>query len=319
MSQLTSNTTPFIHAQQYSSFILATLKDGLLPTAFYRNVSDFGEGSTLNIKTIGTATVQEVEENTPLIYNPIETGNIQLAITDYVGDAWFVTDDLKEDGSQIEQLMSMRGMEATRTIQEHFETRFLATLYAGLTAADPNTINGQQHLRVASGSNDTLDLTDIINMRLAFDKANVPVGGRIGIVDPVVAATMAEQFTGTFATDHNPAFQAVLEEGFDREHRFVMNLFGFDIWTSNRLPRTAAGAGDGTATVTGTGVANIFMSVLDDQTKPGMMAWRRQPRTEGERNKDRQRDEFLVTSRWGMGVQRIDTLGVILTDDAAIA
>jgi len=61
------------------------------------------------------------------------------------------------------------------------------------------------------------------------------------------------------------------------------------------------------------------MCVLDDQVKPVMAAWRRQPKAEGERNKDRARDEFVVRARWGLGVQRLDTLGVIITDAAAIA
>ena len=55
------------------------------------------------------------------------------------------------------------------------------------------------------------------------------------------------------------------------------------------------------------------MCVADDQTKPLMAAWRQQPRVEGERNKDLQRDEFVQTARWGMGAQRLDTLGIMPT------
>jgi len=88
--QLTSNTRAFIEAEQYSSFILTNLHDGLLPETFYRNVSDFGSGETLHIKTIGAATLQELSEDTPFTYNPIDTGEVTLSITDYVGDAWYV-------------------------------------------------------------------------------------------------------------------------------------------------------------------------------------------------------------------------------------
>jgi len=38
------------------------------------------------------------------------------------------------------------------------------------------------------------------------------------------------------------------------------------------------------------------------------------PRVEGERNKDLRRDEYVTSARWGFGVQRVDTLGVIITD-----
>lgn len=83
-TQNTQNSTHFIEAEQYSTFILENLNDGLLPGNFYREVSDFGTGSTLHIKTIGTVTIQETSELTPLTYNPIDTGEVQLSITDYV-------------------------------------------------------------------------------------------------------------------------------------------------------------------------------------------------------------------------------------------
>ena len=43
------------------------------------------------------------------------------------------------------------------------------------------------------------------------------------------------------------------------------------------------------------------------------------PKVEGERNKDLQRDEFLTTARFGMGAQRVDTLGIILASATATA
>jgi hypothetical protein len=60
-------------------------------------------------------------------------------------------------------------------------------------------------------------------------------------------------------------------------------------------------------------VANIFMSVLDDSTKPIMGCWRQAPQVEGERNKDLARDEFVTRARFGFGRQRPETLGVVLT------
>ena len=47
--QLTTNTRAFIEAEVYSDFILMNLHDGLLGEVFYRNVSDFGSGTTLHI------------------------------------------------------------------------------------------------------------------------------------------------------------------------------------------------------------------------------------------------------------------------------
>lgn len=306
--QVTSNSQAFIEAEQYSSFILNNLHDGLLPETFYRNVSDFGSGTTLHIKTVGSVTIQEAAEDTPLVYNPIESGEVSLQITNYVGDAWYVTDDLREDGSQIEQLMSARSVESTRALQETFESRFLSVCNAAQTNANPNTINGFAHRIASAETNNVFALKHLIAMRLAFDKANVPDSGRVFICDPVVEATLNGLVTIT--NDVSPFGEMILKEGMARGQRFVMQLFGWDIITSNRLPTGTFS--DGTTSVTG-GVANIFMCVLDDNTKPIMAAWRRMPKVEGERNKDRARDEFVTRCRWGMGPQRVDTLGVLIT------
>ena len=306
--QLTSNTRAFIEAEQYSDFILMNLHDGLLPESFYRNVNDFGSGDTLHIKTVGSVTIQEAAEDTPLNYNPIETGEITMQLTDYVGDAWYVTDDLREDGTNIDMLMAQRSSESTRALQENFESRFLEVAEGGQVNADPNTINGFAHRIASSETNNVFSLSHLIAMRLAFDKANVPSEGRIFICDPVVEATLNGLVTITH--DVSPFGQRILEDGMARGMRFIMSLFGWDIIQSNRLPK---GAFDDGTTAIADGVANIFMCVNDDQTKPVMAAWRRQPKAEGERNKDRARDEFVVRARWGMGVQRVDTLGVLIT------
>lgn len=319
--QLTTNTAAFIEAQQYSQFILTNLRDGLLPGVFYRDVSDFPSGTTLNIKVVGAATVQDVEEDKALTYNPIDTATITLAITDYVGDAWYVSDVLRQDGAQIEQLMAMRAMESTRALQEDFETRFLrAAGITAQTAANANRINGFDHRWVADAGNDNsykMGLQDFIDMKLAFDKANVPQAGRIALVDPVVEATLNKLASTTIAVDRNPTFQGILQEGFVRDHKFMFNLFGWDIWTSNRLPRLTAAETITHNTVSDTApvgaVANIFMNVLDDSTKPIMGCWRQAPQVEGERNKDLARDEFVTRARFGFGRQRPESLGVVLT------
>lgn len=318
MSQTTDNTSAFIEAQQYSKFILSVLPTMILPETFYRDVSDFPAGTTLNIKSVGSASLQEVEEDTALVYNPIDTGSVTLSITDYVGDAWYVTDVLKQDGAQVEQLMAMRAQEATRAIQQRFETRFLAVANSAQTAADPNNINSHAHRKVGSGSNQTMSEDDLIELRLAFDKANIAQAGRVGIVDPVVAATFQKYVKINANVDMQPRFQSVMQNGFNTDHSFVMHVHGWDLWTSNLLPSVAASTDvDGTTSTTGASVANVFMSVLDDNHKPIMSAWRQSPKVEGERNKDRQRNEFLTTARWGVGSQRQDTLGVIVTSATA--
>lgn len=310
-TQNTQNSTHFIEAEQYSTFMYENLHDGLLPGNFYRDVSDFGSGTTLHIKTVGTVTLQETDELVPLTYNPIDTGEVTLSITDYVGDAWAVSDVLRQDGAQTDALMAARAVEGTKAFQEYHETRFLAVANQIQTAGDANEYNGFAHRLIGSGTNQTIELADIIKMKLAFDKANVPAGGRVLIVDPVVAATMDMNFSANYSVDRNPEFMTKLGEGFARDHQFLMNLFGFSVITSNRLPRVESET-IGSDTVTD-GVVNLAMCVADDNTKPVMYASRQPLKVESERNKDLRQDEFVATARYGFGGARSDTLGAIVT------
>lgn len=307
--QLTTNTRAFIEAEQYSKFILLNLQDGLLPDTFYRNISDFGAGDTLHIKTVGEVTLQEASENTDLVYNPIETGEITFTINEYKGDAWYVTDDLREDGTDIDMLMAERGSASTRAFQEVFETDFLRTAAQAFTgSSDPFNINGFAHKIVSAETNDVFALSHLVSMGLAFNKANVPSEGRIFIADPIVEATLNNLVNIT--TDVTPFAAAILERGLASGQRFLMNFYGWNIILSNRLHVETGN--DGSTSITD-GVWNLFMCILDDQTKPLMGAVRRPPKAEGERNKDKARDEFVVRSRYDFGVQRMDTLGVLVT------
>ena len=308
MSQNRGNSTAFIEAEQYSAFILQNLHDGMLPGTMYRNVSDFGSGNTLHIKTVGSVTIQDGAEEVPFDYTPIESGEVTLTITDYVGDAWYVTDELREDGAQVEALMSARSSESTRAIQETFESRFLRKCNTSQTNANANAVNGFAHRIASAETNNVLSLNHLIKMKLAFDKANVPMAGRVAILDPVTAATLDGLVS--LARDVTPFGQKILENGFDRDHQFLMNLYGWNIITSNRLQTGTFS--DGTTSVSNA-VANVFMNVADDNIKPIMAAWRRMPKVEGERNKDLRRDEFVTSARWGFGTQRVDSLGIVIT------
>jgi hypothetical protein len=319
MAQNTSNTTAFIEAQQYSKFILENLPDMLLPEGFARDVSDFASGTTLNVKSVGSATLQDMEEDVAPTFNAIDTSTVTLSITDWKGDAWSVSDKLREDGSQVEQLSAMRAMEATRAIAESRETDFLAAAEAAQTDADLNLVNGRPHRWIAG--NDTTRTVGLIDFRaakLAFDKANVPQSGRICLVDPIVEATL-NGLTGIDAT-YNPMFEGIVTEGFAQNHKFIRNIFGFDIWTTNFLPVLTAqeainASSYGLANDTGEvgDIVNLFMCVLDDGCKPMMTATRRQPKTEGWRDHENEQDKFKVSTRYGYGAQRVDSLMGLIT------
>jgi hypothetical protein len=129
----------------------------------------------------------------------------------------------------------------------------------------------------------------------------------------------------------NPKFEGIVETGFGRNMRFVKNIMGFDIYVSNKLPRleatevldtTAAGvitAPSGNDTGEVGDVVNQCWCVADDQVTPIMSAWRRMPVVEGDRNVPKRRDEFYSSARWGMGLQRPQSIVSIITSSTAYA
>ena len=58
----TAQNSAFINAQVYDTFILDNLHSFLLPEGMWRDVSMFGSGTTLNVKTIGEVTIQDFEK-----------------------------------------------------------------------------------------------------------------------------------------------------------------------------------------------------------------------------------------------------------------
>lgn len=324
MSQDTNNTAAFINAEQYSQFILTQLPETLLPDTFSRDVSDFGSGTTLNIKTVGTRTIQDVSENVPLTSSPIDSNTITMTIDEYTGDRWHVSDELREDGDQVDTLMQMSAMESTRAMAEDFESKYM--VQAGITSQtlnNANNVNGFAHRFVGGGTANVIEVADFAFMNLVFNKAKVPQAGRIALVDASVGFTL-DTLTNIVNVSNNPMFEGMVTEGFAQDHKFVKNIYGWDIWTTNLIATAATNesglferdGSTGPAATTVGYAANVFQSILDDNTRPIMKAWRRQPSTEAWRNPEERRDEAQVTARFGFGTQRKDTIGVILTNTA---
>lgn len=323
--QNTVNTPAFINAQVYDTFVLANLPTFMLPEGMWRDVSMFGSGTTLNVKAIGDVVLQDMDEDQEMQATPIDTNTLTLTITDWPGDTWYITDKLREDGSQVDALISARALATTRALAEYHESRFLTVANLAQTNANVNLVNGRPHRWIAGGSGITtrrMSLADFIAAKFAFDKANIPAEGRIAIVDPVVEASL-NSLTNLVNVSNNPHFEGIVQGGFARANRFVKNIYGFDVYTSNLLPKKTAteainassyGLANTTAQIGD--VANLFMCVADDNVKPLMHAMRRPVKTETWRMQALERDMYKTTSRFGLGAQRVDSLITILTDSA---
>ena len=86
------NTDPAVRALVHSQLMLEVLQDGFLPDMLHRNVTDFGDGTSLQIPTIGEMTLFDLEENQPTPTSAVDTGTINLNISQHVGVAGYVTD-----------------------------------------------------------------------------------------------------------------------------------------------------------------------------------------------------------------------------------
>ncbi|MCK9382894.1 MAG: hypothetical protein M0P95_17765 [Sulfuritalea sp.] len=322
MGNTTANQAPLIKASVYSEMMLEQINEGLLPEGLHRDVSDFGDGSTLYIPLMGETVLRDYVENSAIQYDPVDTGQITLTITEYVSAATYVTNKLKQDAYKAAALEAGIPSEHLRVIEERWETDLLSQ-QSKQTASNRNAYNGFDHRWVA-GSTTTglISLKDFLYAKLSMDKAQLPENGRLAIVDPIVEATL-NNLVGAQAFTNNPQFEGLVETGFGRSHRFVRNIYGFDIWVSNRLARIAAetitGGPQNASTAVTAGVANLFICNADEQHTPFMGAMRQPPKMDGEYNKDFQRDEYVSTARWGFGLQRPQSLITVITDDVLFA
>jgi hypothetical protein len=142
----------------------------------------------------------------------------------------------------------------------------------------------------------------------------------IAIVDPSVEFTMNTQ-TNLVNVSNNPRWEGVIAEGIASGIRFVKNIYGFDVFTTNYLADAGA-ALDGAETINSVaitnGKCNLFFSAAATDILPFMGAWRQLPEVDGEFNKDFQREEHVTTARYGLKVFRPENLIVVLSDSSIV-
>jgi len=313
--QTTGNSTNIIRQQIYSDGLMESFKDNLLGLILLNDVTSmFPDGDTFNVDQIGQATLSDYSENSEIDYSAIDTSRITLALTDYVQDGFYITDKLKMDSWKSDLLFSKRIKESMFAFGKRLEGDLYNAANASQTAANTNTINGQPH-RIALASTYTAQafVDTLADIKLSFDKANVPEAGRVMIVDSTVENVLNKLATGAVLVADSPRFEGLLESGFAKNHRFVRNIHGFDLLVSNLLPSGITETVDSVAVTDG--VANLAMCIADDDTKPMMGVIRQRPTAEFERNVSMKRDEWSATSIWGFASNRPESLIVLLTDN----
>lgn len=316
----TGNQSPLRKAQVFSDFMLEHINDGFLPDGLHRDVGDFSDGDVIFIPVWGEGILRDFTEGTNVEFDSIDTGQISLTITDYVSAGSSISDKVKQDSYKAAAMEAMIPKEHMRLIKERYESDLLAQGNKQ-TPNNPNLINGFAHRWVAhSGATaGVMTLDDFLYAQLSADKANLPEQNRIAIVDPITAAALNASVAAQ-AFINNPQFEGIVNTGFAKGRRFLANIFGWDVWVSNRLAlasETITGGPASGAQAIVNGKVNIFGVFADDQHTPFMGAWRQMPVTEGFRNATAKQDEYSTTARWGFGVQRFESLICVITSATA--
>jgi len=310
----TVNSALLIRSELWSSELKEVLQDQLQGMGYVRFLSEFPDGTTFTIPSIGESTVRDYVENQPIVYDALDTGEFQLTITEYLSSGNYITKKARQDAFYSAELEASFVPKQARALAEKLESDIMALgaggASGGQTADDANVINNADHRFVATGTNETMAIADYAKALFGLKKANVPDQALIGIVDPSVEFELNTS-TNLVNVSNNPRFEGIITTGIASGMRFVKNVFGFDLFTSNYL----ATANETIVLTTASGKANMFFSAADQRNLPFIGAWRQMPEVDGEYNKDFQREEYVTTARYGLKVYRPENLVVVLSDD----
>lgn len=297
-----------VRANIWSSQLKDVLEDELMATKYVRWLTDFPDGNTFNIPSVGQAQVDDYAEDDALRYRAMATGNFTFSIDEYISSGTYITNKMKQDSFYMNELVSSFVPKQARAIQVHVEDKVLG-LSASQTASNLNTINGADHRFIGSGTNETIALEDFARAKFALKKANVPDTNMIAIVDPSVEFEI-NTLSNLVNVSNNPRWEGIVSDGIATGMKFVKNIYGFDVYVSNYLA-DANETIDGKTTTAGK--ANMFFSAAPD-VLPFVGAWRQMPTVESKYNMDYQREEYATIARYGVSLFRPENLVCVLTD-----
>ena len=319
---ISSNTDMqrLIRSEVYSSELKEILRDEMQAQRYVRMLDGFPDGDTFTIPTIGETTVAHYTADAAVSYVPMDTAEFSFTVDKYLQSASYMTKKAAQDSFYSAQLEARFVPEQERAIMEHFETTTFASPEVGVTANSAETTDGVAH-RIAGGNAGRLELADFAFARYALKKSNVPDRGMVAIVDPSVEYQL-NTLTNLVNVSNNPMWEGIVRDGIATGMRFVANVYGFDVYTSNYLKATVADAAlleaDGTTAQdfsSTNGVANLFFS-SDAGANPFVGAWRQMPEVDYEYNKDYQRHEYVTTARYGVKKYRPEGIVSIVSNPA---
>jgi len=315
----------------FSAQMKDMLRDELIAAQFVRTLSDIPSDSIrteLKINSIGTLEVSDWNESVSLPGQRMDTGQFTFNINEFKGVKVPFTDHFFETSFQANEVLSQTPVEMKRAHDEYYETAVMK-LANDQTNNASNLINGAKH-RFVGGGNGTdlplnaLTLEDFSYARYSLQKANVPMAGMVCVVGPE-QEHIINTLTNIVNVSNNPMWEGIITSGIGdmTGTRFLRNIYGFDIYVSNRLANTSADEAalttyDDSSVIDTTGYqANMFFSMASDMTKPFVGAVGRAPRMVSWRDEDIETEYHQLTTSFGLGLYRPEALITVLTNPAA--
>ena len=318
MSYVSSQNPNIIRQEVYDAALAKSLDDWLVGRPLFDDKTGiFGDGDTLKITKTGDRALSNYSEDTGVDFSKMATSRVELAVTDYKQDGWYMTDKQKQDGHQAMAFFAENVRKSTLAFERDIEQAVFKVANQQ-TTGDLNLINGQPHRFAGSGASGNIALEDIANLKLSFDLALVPIANRVLVINPQQEFQLNKLLNIVESTDgstFNNNFDGLIQTGFGERLNFVRNIYGFNIMISHNLPAVSETIvkADGSGSATISGQAMIAMSMASSDDMPFMGVMRQRPASEFFRNTNMKRDEYSTTCRYGFALKRAETLGVIVT------
>jgi len=312
MTFATTTATPghVIRSQVWSSQLKEVFEDDLMALKYVDFLTGFPDGDQFNIASLGQMQTNDYAEGQAVKYSGFDTGQFTFTITEYKSIATQITKRMLQDSFLSQQIKGQFVPKMRRALDKTMETDILALGPEAQTTGNLNQINGADHRWIGSAANETMGIDDFARASYALRKAEVPMNNLVAIVDPSVAFAL-ETATNLVNVSNNPRWEGIIRDGMTTGMQFRMNVYGWDVYISNNLKPIGAETIDGKTTATG--VANLFFSA-DQAARPFVGAVRQAPTVESEYNKDYQREEYVMTTRYGLKLYRPENMVVVITD-----
>lgn len=302
-----------IRSNLWSQQLKTLLMDDLFAMRFVKMIENFPDGTQINIPSLGEAETFDFAEGQQVRYSRLDTGNFTFSWDQYKGSAHSISEKFKRDSFYSDQVLSAFVPRQHRALMEAVETRIFERMNSSQTSASTNQVNGADHRWVGSGTNETIALRDFAKARYSLKKANVPLTNLVACVDPSVSYAIETQTNAVNLLSPQPKWGNMVNEGLVTGMNFKFNIFGFDVYESNYLPRLTASETIGALT-SAAGVVNMFFSAAGGDINPVIGGFKQMPTVYSEFNKDRQETEYLTICEYGFKVYRPENLICVVTD-----